>query len=339
MEMPKIIILSAFILVNLALIKPLWAYSNVVVSIAPLHSLVLNITGNSEKTTLLLKGNENPHSFSIKPSQAEALQNSDLVVWIGRELEHSLLKPISSLATKAKSLSMLESETIVKIKSRDHSNFPLKDEHHDGHHDEHTDQHHDGHHDEHTDEHHDEHADEHGHHFESIYDPHLWLDPIIAKKAVKLVTRHLVKIDPENADIYMNNKKNTLTNLDQLHTDIEKILLSVKDKKFIASHDAYYYFEKRYGLSTQGSVSPAHHTDISASRLAKVVEYTRNNSNVCIFTLPEDKPKVLKLNILPDDQVYVVDPIGRDITPGPQLYFTLIRNMANNFQECLNKQQ
>ena len=141
------------------------------------------------------------------------------------------------------------------------------------------------------------------------------------------------------ADIYMNNKKNTLTNLDQLHTDIEKILLSVKDKKFIASHDAYYYFEKRYGLSTQGSVSPAHHTDISASRLAKVVEYTRNNSNVCIFTLPEDKPKVLKLNILPDDQVYVVDPIGRDITPGPQLYFTLIRNMANNFQECLNKQQ
>ena len=70
----------------------------VVVSIKPFHSLVSAVMQGVSEPILLLNGNSSPHSFSLRPSDADSLQNATLVFWGGERLEQFLAKPIHSLA-------------------------------------------------------------------------------------------------------------------------------------------------------------------------------------------------------------------------------------------------
>lgn len=72
---------------------------HVVVSIKPLHSLVAGVMQGVATPYLILDGSTTPHSFSLKPSGARALQNSQLVFWSGENLEVFLKKPLTSLAS------------------------------------------------------------------------------------------------------------------------------------------------------------------------------------------------------------------------------------------------
>ncbi len=80
---------------------PLQATPKVVVSIAPVHSIVTSVMKGIGRPVLLLEQSASPHDFSLKPSQARALQGADLVIWIGRDMETPLEKPIRELGSKA----------------------------------------------------------------------------------------------------------------------------------------------------------------------------------------------------------------------------------------------
>lgn len=75
---------------------------DIVVSIAPLHSLVANITDGVVKPNLMLAPNKSPHNYVLKPSDAHQLANAKLIFWIGPQLENFLSKPIQNIAAKAK---------------------------------------------------------------------------------------------------------------------------------------------------------------------------------------------------------------------------------------------
>jgi zinc transport system substrate-binding protein len=88
--------------------------------------------------------------------------------------------------------------------------------------------------------------------------PHIWLDPILAKNQVKNIENALIKLDPANKDYYHNNTINFSAELDSLDADIRSILQTCNKKDFITFHNAFSYFANRYGLnqhSIQG-VSP-----------------------------------------------------------------------------------
>ena len=80
----------------------------VVASIKPIHSLVSYIMDGVGKPDVIVDGYNSPHNFSLKPSHAKMLQNADLIIWIGEDLENFLEKPLNTIAKKAKNIEIMD---------------------------------------------------------------------------------------------------------------------------------------------------------------------------------------------------------------------------------------
>jgi ABC-type Zn uptake system ZnuABC Zn-binding protein ZnuA len=109
---------------------------NVVVSIKPVHALVAAIMDGAGTPDLIIEGTGSPHNYALKPSQAQLLQNADLVFWIGHDFEQFLEKPIEGIATNATSVALMDSHGLTKIKLREGGDFENHD-HDDDDHDDH----------------------------------------------------------------------------------------------------------------------------------------------------------------------------------------------------------
>ena len=93
------LIFSVFFLISTAN-----ADVKVVTSIKPIHSLVSYIMDGVGKPDVIVDGYNSPHNFSLKPSHAKMLENADLVIWVGEDLEAFLEKPLKQLLKKLKIL-------------------------------------------------------------------------------------------------------------------------------------------------------------------------------------------------------------------------------------------
>ena len=135
--------------------------TEVVVSIKPVHSLVAGVMGDTGDPWLMLTGTASPHTYQMRPSEAEALAGADLVVWVGENLETFLDRPIANLGSGAEILTLYEAPGMKLLPSREGGIWSDEDpEHHD---DEHMDEHseHDDEHMEHEEEHSEHHDEEH----------------------------------------------------------------------------------------------------------------------------------------------------------------------------------
>lgn len=228
----------------------------------------------------------------------------------------------------------------------DHGHEKKHDDHdHDEHkHDEHADEKkHDVHdHDEHKhDDHdHDEHketAGGHDGHDHGEFDAHVWLDPVNAKALVHEIEETLVEADPDNAAKYEANAEALMSKLDGLVAEVSAELEPVKDKGYVVFHDAYQYFETRFGLTAVGSVTVSPEVLPGAERISELQAKIKELNAVCVFSEPQFESKlVTTLTDGTSAKSGVIDPLGATIEDGPELYFTLIRNMATSFKTCLS---
>ena len=104
----RILISLLLLLVQL----PLFAAPRVVATIQPLHALAAGVMEGVAEPQLLLPPGASPHSYALTPSQAQALAQADLVVWVGSGLEQFLAKPLRTLAAKADSLELARLDSI-----------------------------------------------------------------------------------------------------------------------------------------------------------------------------------------------------------------------------------
>ena len=291
---------------------------SVVTSIKPVHSLVSGVMQGVGSPTVIIEGAGSPHTYSLKPSQAKQLQDADLVFWMGDELEPFLRGPIQNIAKNAKSIKLIEAHGLKKIKFREGGMFDEHDDHDDHGHDKHA-----------KDDH-----DDHGH---GEYDPHVWLDPINAKAIVHEIEEALVKTDPKNAKKYEANGDRIAGELDQLVTELRAQLQPVQDKGFIVFHDAYQYFEQRFGVSAIGSITVSPEVMPGAERVSDLRNKIRDLKATCVFSEPQFEPKLLTTLVEGTGaRTGVLDPLGASLTKGPDLYFQLVREMARSLKECLS---
>ena len=326
-----IVLFSIFSLVSSAN-----AEVKVVTSIKPIHSLASYLMDGVAKPDVIVDGYNSPHGFSLKPSHARMLENADLVIWIGEDLEAFLEKPLNTIAKKAKNIEVMDLKGIKKLEFREKNIFEGHDDHG---HDEHKEHGHDEHKDEHKEHGHDEHKDEHkehdGHegHAHGEHDPHVWLDPMNAKVIIKEITKQLVQIDSENSAAYKANSKKALADIDKLTKNIKKDLS--KDLRFVVFHDAYQYFEKRFGIQVLGALTV--NTDVmpGAEQLSEIREVIEHEKVNCIFSEPQFNPSIIK-SIAKDTKVKtgILDPLGAKLDKGKNLYFDLLNNMASSFKGC-----
>ena len=307
---------------------------NVVTSIKPVHSLVSGVMQGVGSPTVIIEGAGSPHTYSLKPSQAKQLQDADLVFWMGDELETFLEGPIQNIAKDAKSIKLIDSHGLKKIKFREGGMFDEHDDHDD--HDDHDKEEHAK--DDHDDHGKEKHAkDDHDDHEHGEFDPHVWLDPINAKAVVHEIEEALVKADPKNAKKYEANAVRMAGKLDQLVTELRVQLQPVQGKGFIVFHDAYQYFEQRFGVAAIGSITVSPEVMPGAERVKALREKIRGLRATCVFSEPQFEPKLVRTLVDGTGvQTGVLDPLGSSLTKGPDLYFELVREMARSLKECLS---
>tara|TARA_Y100000817_G_scaffold191272_1_gene149443 strand:+ start:502 stop:1467 length:966 start_codon:yes stop_codon:yes gene_type:complete len=301
-------------------LTPLKAEISVVTSIKPLHSLTSYIMEGVGEPELIIDGVASPHNFQIKPSHAKMLQNADLVIWIGEDLESFLPTALKSIPKDAVVFELLDQSGLKKLKFREKNIFEGHDDHG---HDEHAKKE-----DDHDDHGHDDHGHGHG-----SFDPHIWLDPANAKVIVKKITNQLSKIDKDNASTYKANSKKVIKDLDGLIKEVKNEIN--KDASFVVFHDAYQYFEKRFGLNVIGALTVNPDVMPGAEQLSEIREVIEHEKAKCIFSEPQFNPNIIN-SIASDTGVKtgVLDPLGANIDKGKNMYFDLIKDMSNSLKDC-----
>ena len=320
----------------------------VVASIKPVHSLVSAVMAGVGEPHLIIKGAQSPHTFSMRPSDAAALARARVIFLIDEHKEVALANPIANLGDDALVVQLAGAEGLVLKPLRDGGAFEAHehgehDEDEDGHHEgDHHDEDEAGHHDEEDhdgdeEDHHEDGAHGHGHdHEHGDVDFHVWLDPENAVLMTYAIVDTLIEADPENAATYDANANALIDRLDALLAEIDGELAPVRDKPFIVLHDAYRYFEERFDLNAAGSITINPERAPGVQRITEIRDKVRELGSVCVFAEPQFDSKIIDVVTEGTDaRSGTIDPLGAAIEDGPELYFTLIRDLAAAFKECL----
>jgi zinc transport system substrate-binding protein len=298
---------------------------NVVVSIKPVYSLVAGVMGDTGTPHLLVSGSDSPHTYSMRPSDAEALSQADVVFWVGDKLETFLERPIENLGDKSRSVALIDSPDMTLM------DFPEHGEHANHDHDEDQD-HADG--ENHDD--HDEHAegDEDEHHHSGL-DPHVWLDPANARAMVAEIVTVLSEEDPDNAEAYGKNGAATTARIDALQADIDKTLAPYREVPFFTFHESYNYFSTRFDLDAHGAITVSPEIQPGAQRLQEIREQLDGFDHVCVFSEPQFPPKLV--DVIAEGtkaRTGTLDPLGASFEPNSDLYFKLLEANRDAFAGC-----
>lgn len=297
------------------LAAPVWSAQQsapqVVVSIKPIHSLVAGVMQGVAQPQLLIKGGGSPHGYVLRPSEARALSQADLIIWVGHSLESFLQKPLSTLGQKARKLELVDAFEPQLLSLREGGHWET----------------------------HQSHPEPAGHveHVErGELNPHLWLDPLLAKQIVATIATTLTELDPDHQQQYQRNAAQLQLRLDRLHTQLQNKLAAVKRTPYIVFHDAYQYFETAYQLNAIGSITVDPERKPGAKRIRQMREKIKQLQARCVFSEPQFKPRLLATIIEGSGaKTGILDPLGAELTPGLESYFQLLNDLADNLREGL----
>ena len=318
----------------------------VATDIAPVHSLVAQVMGDLGAPALIVRPGASPHGYAMRPSEAQALEQADLVVWIGEGLTPWLEGPVETLGEGAAVLELMSVEGTILHDYREGATFAAHDhgehEGHDhdaakGHDHDHDHAHdkaeaHDHDHDHDTAE---SHAGDHAGHDYSGADAHAWLDPANGRVWLGAIAAELSRLDPENAAAYAANAAEGQAELTALEAELTKLLAPMAETEFVVFHDAYQYFERRFGLAAAGAISFSDASAPSAGRIAELREAVADLGAACVFAEPQFSSGLVETVFGDSARVGLLDPLGQDMAPGADLYPQVLRSMAGAFTTCL----
>lgn len=335
----------------------------VAVDIAPLHSLVAKVMEGVGAPDLIIQPGASPHEYSLRPSEAAALQDAALVFWIGPDLTPWLSDAIGTLASDAAVTALLEADGTIELEFREGASFEAHDddhgdeahEEHDDHgdhgdeahkdhdddHDDHAEDEHKDH-DDHGEDEHAEHADEAGHegHHHGAHDTHAWLSPQNAMTWLNVIAGHLSAANPDNAGAYFANAAAGRAEIEALIGEVNATLAPVRGRQFVVFHDAYQYFETDFDFPAAGAISIGTASDPSPARIAEIQERVAAEGIVCVLAEPQFNPGLVATVLdKTEAQTGILDPLGSDLEPGPALYPQLIRNLSTAMAGCLQARQ
>ncbi len=270
----------------------------IVADIPPVHSLVAQVMGDLGTPTLVVQPGASPHDYALRPSEASALAKADGVIWMGNALTPWLSETITNLANDAATLELGDLPQTSRLEARD-----------DGH--------------------------DHGH-SDHAFDPHQWLDPDNAVKWLDAIAAQLSQLDPENAGTYFTNAAEGKARIAVEISATEMRLSDLNSRPYIVYHDAYQYFEKRFGLASSGALATSDATPPSAADLAHIRDEIQSNNITCIFAEPQYNPRLISSVFEGNTgKIGVLDPLASTRPLGADLYPLLIQDLTTAVASCL----
>lgn len=284
---------------------PAWAQSIQVVADTPVTaSLVLQVMDAEGEVRVLLPQGASAHHHQMRPSDAQSLQEADLLVWTGPELTPWLDRAAATLVGDIAQLRLLEvAGTHLRAYDDDQG---------------HDDQGHDDH--------------------ESATDPHAWLDPDNARVWLAAIAEIMGEADPQKRDIYTANAKAAADRIANLDRDLQSRLAPHADKSFVVFHDAYGYFTDHFGLKPAIPVSLGDASTPSAARLSAIRDRIAESGAVCAF--PEYASDPREMGAITEGtgirMAGELSPEGSGVA-GADLYANLMTGIADTLTTCLSE--
>jgi zinc transport system substrate-binding protein len=286
---------------------------SVVASIKPVHALVAGVMQGVGDPTLLVDASGSPHGYSLRPSEAGALEDADLVFWVGEGMETFLGKPLSALSSDARVVELGSLDGLTLLPLREGGTWASPAHEHDAGHESHE---HEGH---------------------ASADMHVWLDPGNARIMAHAVADALSQSDPGNAATYARNAKALSAELGQLDERLARKLAPVADRPYVVFHDAYHYLEHRYGLNGVGSITVSPERPPGAQRLQEIRDELARREAACVFAEPQFEPALVQTVVEGTGaRTGVLDPLGAALEEGSRQYFALLDGLADALIECLS---
>ena len=309
-------LIASFIVMVLSASVSVADTPRVAVDIAPVHSLVARVMDGVDTPALIIAAGASPHEYSLRPSEAAALQKADVIFWIGPELTPWLDKALSTLAHDAVQVSFINAEGTILLPYRESALFERHD-----HDDDHAD--------------HDDH-DDHAYHDQHPMDPHLWLSPENGIVWMNMIAEVLAEADPTNAATYRANAVAGQKELINLQTNINTILAPHRGKNFITFHDGFQYFEDHFNFPAMGAIALSDASQPGPARLAAIRERIANESISCVLSEPQYQSGIITaVTGEIEVNIGVVDAVGYRLELGRDLYPQLLRDLAEALAECL----
>lgn len=289
---------------------PAAAKLEVVVTIKPLHALVAQVMTGAGSPELLVGGTSSPHTYALKPSDAAKLSRADIFFRMSESMEPFTAKVARSLPRTVQVVTLQETKGLKLLPRRTGLTFEDHDHGHD-------------------------HAAGHDH-SHAVTDGHAWLDPGNAKMMVDRIAQALSAKEPASATVFRSNADALKGKLDDLAAELARELKPLADKPYIVFHDALQYFDRRYRLRVVGSISVSPEVPPSAKRLSALRKKITSLGAVCVFAEPQFDTRLVN-NLVEGTRARTgtIDPEGAKIEPGPDLYFTLLRNLTQDLKSCL----
>ena len=248
----------------------------VVATLFPQYDFVKQVGGEKVDVTLLLPPGSESHTYEPTPQDMVLIDESNLFIYTGEEMEPWAENLISGLKNNINVLDLSKSVDLINVEEFEEEHDSEAHEHH----------HEDGVGDETDDEHEHEHEHNHeeeGHHH--TYDPHIWLNPQYAIKMVRSVEQELSRIDPDNAEYYKENANNYIKQISDLDTEFEETVKNAQNPKIaFGGAFAYAYFVERYNLDFISAYETCGESaEPSTVKVKEVIDYINKNKIPVIF--------------------------------------------------------
>jgi len=254
---------------------------NVVTSVAPITNIVQNIGGNKINLIGLVPEGINSHTFEMIPSDIIKINDADLIILDGLNLEADIEQTAENIICKNPNnieLLKLGDNTISKGNWIFDFSFP-KDK--------------------------------------GDPNPHLWLNVEYAIKFANLTRDKLIEMDPSNSQYYIENSNKYTKLLKQLDEGIKKSVdtIPVENRKLLTYHDSWAYFAPRYGMEVIGAIQASDFSDPSPKDIADLINQVRIEQIPAIFA-SEVFPTNIIDQIAKEGNVTIVETLSDDDLPG-----------------------
>lgn len=220
----------------------------VVATFYPMYEFTKAVVGEAGEVELLIPAGTEAHDYEPSAKAIAKMSEADAIVYNSHEFE-TWMENATSNFDQSK-MQVIEASRAIEL-------MPLGEMAAD----------------------HAEEGDSHVHHA----DPHVWLDPVLAKTQVETIREALSEQFPEKKTVFSQQAQSYLTQLEQLDRDIQAAFANAQNRTFVTQHAAFSYFAKRYDLTQESIAGLSSEEEPSPSRLAELKHFVQDHQISVIY--------------------------------------------------------
>ncbi|MBW1840279.1 MAG: zinc ABC transporter substrate-binding protein [Deltaproteobacteria bacterium] len=278
----------------------------VIASIFPVADMVRQVGGEHVDVTLVLPAGASPHTFEPRPSLVKKFSTARIFFMVGAGLEFWADKFVKSSGNHLTRVVLSHGVSLI---------------HSTGHHAEHEPP--------------PEKTGAEGQSAE-IANPHIWLDPVIAKSMVKAILTVLCKTDPRHSVYYTLRSDRYLEKLGELDRLIKTTVATFRTKKYVSFHASWDYFARRYGLEPVGVIEASPGRNPTPRQIKNIVVQIEKWGIRAVFAEPQFNPRAAEVIARQADvHVLLLDPVGGPEIKERNTYVDLMKYNLNVLHKAM----